>query len=315
MNIKSMKNNIANTALQFAYKAKATGMKHSPEIFLTIGIVGVFVSTVMACKATIEAIEVKKEFKDNLDAIHDVANSPEKPENYTEETRQKDTVITYSKCIVKMAKLYGPSVLVGGVSIASILMGHKILRKRNAALLAAYTALDKSFKGYRKRVVEQFGEEVDKQLKYNIKAKEIEETATDKNGTEITRKKTIETPSGDIFEISPYARFFDESSDQWEKDAEANLFFLKMKQNYFNDRLRARGYVFLNEVYDELGLLPSKAGQIVGWTRGYGNTESDGYIDFGIYDLYDQNKRDFVNGYERSILLDFNVDGPIIDYI
>jgi hypothetical protein len=85
--------------------------------------------------------------------------------------------------------------------------------------------------------------------------------------------------------------------------------FLQCQQNYFNQQLKARGHVFLNEIYDAIGLERSKAGTIVGWvTDGNG----DGYIDFGMFE--DASRR-FINGIEPSILLDFNVDGVIYDLI
>ena len=36
-------------------------------------------------------------------------------------------------------------------------------------------------------------------------------------------------------------------------------------------------------------------------------------VDFGIYNIHRPENRAFVNGYERTILLDFNVDGDILD--
>ena len=91
--------------------------------------------------------------------------------------------------------------------------------------------------------------------------------------------------------------------------------YLRHQQNYANELLRSRGYVFLNDVYDMLGIRRTKAGQIVGWVYDEKNPNIDNYIDFGIYNVHYEGARDFVNGFECSILLDFNVDGPIIDLI
>ena len=91
-----------------------------------------------------------------------------------------------------------------------------------------------------------------------------------------------------------------------------NLSFLKCQQKYANDLLVAHGYLFLNQVYEMLGIPKTKAGQVVGWIYDKKNPQHDNYVDFGIYDLHNERKRDFVNGYERSILLDFNVDGDIL---
>lgn len=109
---------------------------------------------------------------------------------------------------------------------------------------------------------------------------------------------------------SEYARFFDEASPCWTKDAEQNLIFLKQQQQYANDKLKQQGYLFLNEVYEMLGIPRTKAGQVVGWIFEENNPLGDNVIDFGLYNLGNQK---FVNGYERSVLIDPNVDGNILD--
>ena len=199
-----------------------------------------------------------------------------------------------------------------------MLASNNILRKRNVALAAAYTAVDRGFKEYRGRVIERFGEELDKELKYNLKAREVEEVVVDENGKETTVKKTIHTTDidpSDPNSYSQYARFYDDGCTGWEKDSEHNLFFLKCQQNYANELLRSRGYLFLNEVYDMIGVPRSKAGQVVGWRYDEKNPTGDNYVDFGIFDIHNEKSRDFVNGYERTILLDFNVDGEILHYM
>ena len=277
--------------------------KHAPEIFTTLGIVGGISATVLACKATKKVDAIINEKKTTENNIKICLNDHEL--QYTEEDAKKDMYITNVQAGVKILKVYSPAIALGALSIASILFGQKILKKRNAALGAAYIAMEKGFKNYRKNVVERFGEEVDKELKYNIKAKEIIEK--NEKGKEV--KKTVYEIDGEIKDISPYARFFEESSDQWKKDSEYNLMFLRQQQDYANELLQKRGYLFLNDVYSMLGIPKTKAGQIVGWKW---NSSGDNYVDFGIYDVTDERKRAFVNGYERNILLDFNVDGNIL---
>ena len=287
--------------------------KYSPEILVVAGVVGTVASAVMACKATLKINDIFDETKDTIEKIHECSENTA-IENYSPEDAKKDLAIVYAQTGFKLAKLYAPSVILGALSITSILASNNILRKRNVALGAAYAAIDQSFKEYRNRVVERFGEAVDRELKYNIKTEKIEETVADpETGKEKKVKKNVEV-SGYEF-ASPYARFFDEGCTGWEKDAETNLFFLRAEQNYANDRLKSRGYLFLNEVYERLGIPTTKAGQIVGWIYDPENPNGDNYVDFGIYDTHREKARDFVNGYERVILLDFNVDGPIIDLI
>ncbi len=310
MNKTELMNNVTRKFHRVAFKFK----KHSPELLVVGGVVGVVGSAVMACKATTKLDTILDETKGNVDKIHHAVEHPETlPEPYTEEDGKKDLVIVYTQAAVKVAKLYAPAVIVGGLSITAILAGHNITRKRNVALAAAYTAVDKSFKEYRGRVVERFGEALDKELKYNLKTKEVEEIVTNEDGTETVVKKTVEVadPNG----YSVYARFFDDGCIGWTKDPEYNLMFLKDQQRYANDLLQTRGHLFLNEVYDMLGIPRNKMGQVVGWIYDEKNPVGDNFVDFGIYDVHDEAKRNFVNGYERTILLDFNVDGNIMDLI
>lgn len=290
--------------------------KHSPEILVVSGVIGIVTSAVMACRATTKLDEVLDESKGQIEKVHDYMENPDKiPEGkeYTEEDGKRDLTIIYGKSAVKVAKLYGPSIALGAVSIAAILGGHNILQKRNVALAAAYATVDKGFKEYRGRVIEKFGKEIDKELRYNIKEKEIEEVEVASDGTEVVTKKNAAVANPD--ETSIYARFFDDGCTGWTKDPEYNLMFLKDQQRYANDLLKSRGHIFLNEIYDMLGIPRTKAGACVGWVYDEKYPVGDNYVDFGIYDLYKEKNRDFVNGYERTILLDFNVDGNILDLI
>lgn len=289
--------------------------KHSPEILVVAGVVGTVVSAVMACKATTKVGAILENSKDVIDSIHECQGNEAMAEQYSPEDAKKDLAIVYIQTGIKLAKLYAPAIALGTLSITSILASNNILRKRNVALAAAYATVDKTFKDYRNRVVERFGEQVDKELRHNIKAQKIDKVVIDENGKEKKVKETVQVAGAP--DDSDYAKFFDSSCKAWEENPEYNLMFLKAEQNFANDRLKSRGYVFLNEVYERLGIEPTRAGQIVGWYYDPKNPEhkGDNYIDFGIYDLYREKARDFVNGYENVILLDFNVDGPILDLI
>lgn len=290
--------------------------KHSPEIMMVAGVVGTVASAVMACKATTKIDTILDEHKVKVDKIHDVVDEAKNGErdNYTVEDGKKDLTIVYTQTGLKLVKLYAPAVIVGVASVTSIVAGHNVLRKRNIALAAAYTAVDKSFKEYRGRVVERFGKELDRELRYNIKAKEVEEIVVDENGKETVVKNTVDVVDPNTY--SEYAKFFDDGCTGWDKDADYNLMFLRKQQAHANDMLQAKGYLFLNEVYDMLGIPRTKAGQVVGWVYDEKHPVGDNFIDFGIYDgAYKEANRRFVNGYERTILLDFNVDGNILDLI
>ncbi len=300
-------NNVSRTFHRVGFKLK----KHSPEILIVTGVIGTVTSAVMACRATTKVQTILDEHKEEMDKVHSVLNDPAFKEVYTEKDSKRDTVINYTNTGLKFVKLYGPAVFLGAASLGCIVWSHNLLRGRNAALAAAYATVDRGFRDYRGRVIERFGEEMDRELKYNIKAKEIEETVVDENGETKVVKKTVEVIDPNL--SSPYAKFFDEYCAGWEKDAEHNYYFLHCQQAHANDMLRTRGHLFLNEVYDMLGIPRTKAGNIVGWYYDEKHPVGDNFVDFGIFNVHDPAKRDFVNGRERSILLDFNVDGNILD--
>ena len=279
--------------------------KHSPEILVVVGIAGAVASAVMACKATLKVNEVLEETKTSVDKIHECAD--QYPEDYPSEDAKKDLCIVYAKTGLNFVKLYGPSVLLGAASITSILAGYNIMHKRNVAIAAAYTAALNDFNGYRGRVIERFGKELDRELKYNIKTQEVEERVIDDDGHEKIVKKTVTTAKP---EYNEFTRCFDETCTAWTKNAEDNKYFLLCQQNYANDLLKKRGHLFLNEVFDMLGMQRNKAGAVTGWIA---DGDGDGYVDFGIFDINSEPARNFVNGLERSIWLNFNVDGYILD--
>lgn len=278
--------------------------KHSPEILVVAGIAGTVVSAVLACKATTKVAEILDETKGTLDTIHEgMETGAINGQEYTTEDGKKDTVVVYAQTGVKLVKLYGPAIILGTLSITSILASNNILRKRNVALGAAYAAIDKSFKEYRGRVIERFGEQVDTELKYGIKAKKFEEIEVDpETGKEKKVKKTVMVADPNL--QSDYTVYFDSKSRNYETNPDYNRMFLKAQQAFANDKLQTRGHLFLNEVLDDLDLPRTPAGQIVGWTK----DGPDGYVNFRIVEV----ERETEDGrHEPALLLDFNVEGNI----
>lgn len=278
--------------------------KHSPEILVVAGIAGTVVSAVLACKATTKVAEILDETKGTLDTIHEgMETGAINGQEYTTEDGKKDTVVVYAQTGMKLAKLYAPAIILGTLSITSILASNNILRKRNVALGAAYAAIDKSFKEYRGRVIERFGEQVDTELKYGIKAKKFEEIEVDpETGKEKKVKKTVMVADPNL--QSDYAVYFDSKSRNYETNPDYNRMFLKAQQAFANDKLQTRGHLFLNEVLDDLDLPRTPAGQIVGWTK----DGPDGYVNFRIVEV----ERETEDGrHEPTLLLDFNVEGNI----
>lgn len=305
--------NISTKAASFVKKTGFQLRQYSPKILVVAGVIGTVVSAVMACKATTKVNDILEQHKEDVEKIHMVAKDEKYADEYTESDMKKDLTIVYAQTALKFAKLYGPAVLLGGLSITGILTSNNILRKRNIAIATAYAALDKSFKGYRERLTERYGETVDRELKYGIKAQKIEETVVDENGK--TKKTKTIVPVVENEKNSVYARFFDETNPNWEKNPDYNLMFLRAQENYANQRLRADGYLFLNDVYESLGIPKCSIGQVVGWIYDPEDQNADCHVSFGIYDLYRAVTRDFVNSFEPAILLDFNVDGVMWDKI
>lgn len=296
-----------NTLSRAGFQLKA----RSPEILIVAGVVGTVVSAVMACKATTKLSTILDKASEDVETVHNAETNEELAEQYSPEDAKKDLTIIYARTGLELVKLYAPSVALGALSITSILTSHKIMAKRNMALAAAYAAIDKSFKEYRHRVVERFGQNIDRELRYNIKAKEIEETTVDEKGKEKKIKKTIGVagPLGN----SDYARFFDESSKAWEKSGDYNLMFLRAQEARANEMLRSRGYLFLSEVYQMLGLQEDEACHVVGWVYDRSeNPSGDNYVDFGISEVDREARENPDEEPERTIILDFNVDGFIL---
>lgn len=297
--------------------------KHSPEILIVAGVLGTVASAVMACKATLKVEDIMAESNETIKKIHDARNldgqpsaaNPDTVIEYSANDEKSDLTKVYIHTGLKLARLYAPSVILGTLSIASIITSHNIMRKRCADLAMAYGTLDQAFKTYRKRVAERFGEDIEKEIRYNIKAKEIEKTVIGPDGKETTVTEIVKAMDGDPRKASPYAMEFDESNPNYGNDPQMSFAFLRAQQQYFNDLLRAKGHVFLNEVYDALGLPRTKPGALVGWVYDSDAPVGDNYIDFNMGSVNKEKVRDFINGVEPAILLDFNVDGVILDLI
>lgn len=298
--------------------------KHSPEILVGAGIVGFITTAVLAYKASPKVNEVLESAKNTVDDIHRVVENPEQfvteehPELYTVEESKKDLAIVYAQTGIELVKACGPAIATGTLSTLAILSGYNILRKRYVATAAAYMVLDQNFKDYRGRVIERFGKELDRELRFNIKAKEIDEIVVNEDGSETVVKTTVQEIDPDT--VGDYTRFFDEWCTGFEKNnPEYNLMTLRRVESYATDRLRSVGHLFLNEVYDMLGMDRTPIGAVVGWLYSDDPNKMvgrDGYVSFGnLYDASNPDKRDFINGREQAILLEFNVDGPIFELI
>lgn len=313
MNTQSMKEGLTKAFYSTEFKLKQA----SPTILLVAGAAGVIGSTVLACKATTKAGAIKKKSQEELQTIHEVKADLDSgkisPSEYSEQDYKKDLSLSYFQTALKYVKLYAPSAGLMALSLGCILASNGIMKKRNLAIAAAYSTIDKSFANYRQGIIDRYGEKVDRDTRLGIKTEEVEEVKKGKDGKEKVVKKKVdvlpdESPNG-------YSKFFDESCAEYNKDPEYNATFLRLTQNHLNDLLRIKGHLFLNEVYDALGIEQTRAGQCVGWIYNRPD-EPAGFVDFGIFGkngvISESNVR-FVNGLEPVILLEFNVQGNILN--
>lgn len=282
--------------------------EHAPKVLFVTGITAMIGSSIMTGVATLKLEEVLDEIEtDRAQAAeikqHVDSDAYTGEATYTDAELRKDLAIITLRGAGRIAKLYAPSLILGGVGVVCLTKSHRILEDRNLALAAAYSTVNGAFNRYRERVIDRYGEETDRELRYESeKVDEVDEVT----GKVVTREMVTDSPG------SAYARFYDEhSSRNWSPDPDINLLFLRNVQNYCTDRLRARGHLFLNEVFTELGLSHTKAGAIVGWR--WNKDSGDDYVDLGIWDGTQETVNDFFNGREGAILLDFNVDGVIYD--
>lgn len=302
-------------------KLALLGKKHAPEIMVISGAVLVVGSAIVACKQTLKAHEVLENAHADLKDIERAKFEAEDPANkidYTEKDARNDRIRLYLQTGARLAKVYGPSVICGVIGLGLMLGAHKVLKNRNAALAIAYSNLLTNFQQYRKRVAAEFGEDGERLLCADIEKKDISVEDEEGNSKKVKNAMVVHD---DGTTHSIYAKIFDESNTNWSRNPTSNLMFLRSQQQFANDKLRAEGYLFLNDVYQMLGLPRTSDGQIVGWVfdpnKEIEDHVGDNYVDFGIYDkLYkDTAKRDFINAVEPCVWLDFNVDGVVYDLI
>ena len=290
MNIKTMSNVFTRTLGRTILKTKTV----SPQILVATGVASVVATAVLASRATLKLEPIIDDTNDYLRQANERAYASQIPLD------RREVAYIYLRSAGKVAKLYAPALIVGGITITSILGSHSILQRRNVALMAAYGALETAYDTYRDRVRTLLGEESEREIFERVDHKEVTPATEEEEAVTVPRFG------------SPYAKFFDDASPYWKRFPGDNAMFVKVQQNWANEKLAARGHLFLNEVYEMLGLAHTKEGAVVGWLYQGGG---DNYVDFGLFDATDERKRAFVNGDEYSVLLDFNVDGVIFDKI
>lgn len=326
-----MKFKIPEAASNLIGKAKFNLDKASPDIFVVLGIVGTVVGTVVACKAAAKEPAIREEAKMRIEEVR--ASKPRaeaeanvyadnEPYGVINEPSQdsirhyrKELFAAYAKSAGQYLKLFGPAAVIECASIGCILHSHNIMRGRNIALAAAYTTVDKAFKSYRTRVANEVGDEVEKKIRYGLTKEEVTEQVETESGKKKKVKKDViglDQNENAVGDYSPFVKFFDEASVNWDKNPDINMAFLMQEQKYANMLLRSRGYLFLNEVLERLDIPVTEIGHDAGWVYDAHDPENSMEVDFGVFNSIripgraNYENRRFVNGYENVAILEFN---------
>jgi hypothetical protein len=302
MNLASIRNVIVSKTARPALILS----KHSPKILMAAGVVGVVGTVFLACRATLKTVEI---LDDHEKGLVDANAHAENEELQASELRKLQV-----QTAVRIVKAYAPAIGLGVLSIGALTGSHIILSRRNGALMTAYAGVSKAYDEYRKRVVAEYGDDVDK--KFAIGAREVE---VQEKTAEGTTKVTKETKVDGNTSASPYRFLFDpvNAPGKWSREPGRNAEILMLQQGYCNTQLKNCGHLFLNEVFDRLGMPRTKVGAVVGWVYRHDAEPKtgDNYVDFGIFREDIERAKAFVDGDEPSIWLDFNVDGVILDLI
>lgn len=299
-----MKFSLPNAVTTRVAHSSLVARAHSPKVLFYSGLVLMGATVVTSAKATLKLEGTLDDIKHDRDDLKSVVSRH--PDRYTErEVNKLNSYITI-RGAARVVKLYLPAVSLGVAAVACLTSSHNQLTRRNAGLSAALAATERALDSYRQRVREAYGDDRELELYRGEKTEMV--PVLDDEGRETKSKKKVKTGGG----YSPYARVWGrDTSNEWDPQPEYNLAKLRSVQQYCTLKLNSKGHLFLNEVYDELGLDRTSAGAVVGWlSEKYGG--QDGFVDFGVLEPGESVRfLDFVTGREDHIMLDFNVDGEI----
>ena len=276
----------------------------SPTALVIYGLAALGVGAYETIKASREIDKVLDECKKDIEEVDSILQEKTNllATVFSSESKQDIYVDTGKKII----KLYARAVIFDAIGVGLILKSHNMLRSENMDLKATVGAIAGGYSALRNRLNETLGDDTGNKVANGIQPKAVEIENEDGK-----KKKTVVNVMNQS-DISPYAKFFDETSMFFKGVPEADLEFLIAVNNDANRKLEKKGYLFLNEVYAMLGFEETAIGNYVGWINEKGSYKK---VDFHIFDVTNEANRRFVNGLESVVLLDFNVDGAIIDYI
>ena len=292
--------------------------KNSPEILISVGIINMAASIVLACLATKRVTQITGPVKMNAIKIHkkidDLNDNDPKKEELNNRLKKM-----YFKTGRKIALLYAPTVFSFALSVLCIIGSHKILKGRNIAITAAFTTLKTSYDAYRERVREKLGNDKEQEIFESNSTEKIVEL--DDTGKKI--KVIKHTPNSESEDSNGFSVCWDSRQKSFDpRSGGLNLTFLLQAEEWFNQKLRSTGYVFLHEIYEYLRFSPAylgprrlQASRVLGWIYSPNDNTRDNYISFGIHDKdgkLTSGAQKLQNGLEDFIWLTFNYDGDIL---
>lgn len=317
-------NNIGNVVKRTAAISKQRIVKRSPELCMIVGGVTFVATVVVACRQTLKCEEILDAHQRKMDDIEnclELAAEEGSGVTYDEQTAKKDRFVAYCQTGLGFARVYAPAILLGAVSVTAFGSGFHIIKKRNLALSAAYTAVDTAFKEYRGRVRDELGDETDKYFRYGYKkVQNAVISGKNENGEDISITKdeidTVPFEEGDGLCSSATFVFAPETSKYYFPDEVHNDAALSAARSTAQIDFESKGYLFLNDVLKSLGLKEVPYGQLIGWIKGQG----DQYIDFRTKKVYrkastNPNRNPLGVEYECIYEFDFNTCGTIWDRI
>lgn len=217
------------------YKAGLYLNEHSTTILSSIAVVGLFGTTVTAVKATPKAVDILK----------------------TKE-EEKGEELDVSEKIKAVGKLYIPSIVLGIGTVGCIFGANVLNKKKQASLTSAYMMLENSYKEYRNKVNELYGNEADSKVKEAI----VKDKYTDEGLTLEGDKRLFYEPLSD--------RYFETTIEK-----------IQYAEYHFNRNFILRDYAKLNEFYRFLGLEETELGEVLGWSTYMGHVKYGySWVDF-----------------------------------
>lgn len=287
---------------------------NAPTIMVVGGVLGFGVATFLASKATLKVDQILSEQSQQVKIIHEVNENPETAEIYTEQDMNKDLCKVYIMTGLKLAKLYGPAIVTFGVSTYLVTKSHFMMKGRVAALGVTVAGLSAALKRQSQRISELYGEEKADDIWLGTENQKVETTVTnEETGEEKPKKVTAKVVNEDLI-VSPYAFVYDESNPNYiHGDPQHNVDDLCNIELWANRKLKAEGYLFLNDIRKACAKKPIPEGQVIGWIYDEKDPNRHNCVDLGISHKMRPDVRDFWSGVSKSFIIDPNVDGVIID--